>query len=53
MAELFPATHYIRISRAIYLRGEGALLLAPEFAIITVIGLVLMAIAFRTMESRA
>ncbi len=25
IAEIFPATHYIRISRAIYLRGEGAL----------------------------
>ena len=23
LAELFPATHYIRVSRAIYLRGEG------------------------------
>ena len=22
-AELFPATHYIRVSRGIYLRGEG------------------------------
>ena len=25
LAELFPATHYIRVSRAIYLRGEGPL----------------------------
>jgi hypothetical protein len=23
LTEIFPATHYIRISRAIYLRGEG------------------------------
>ena len=30
VAELFPATHYIRVSRAIYLRGAGPLELWPE-----------------------
>ena len=32
LTELFPATHYIRVSRAIYLRGEGPLDLLPELA---------------------
>ena len=33
-AEIIPATHYIRLSRAIYLRGEGPLALLPEIAVI-------------------
>ena len=33
--ELFPATHYIRVSRAIYLRGEGPLDLALELTLLT------------------
>ena len=32
LTEIFPATHYIRVSRAIYLRGEGPLELLPELA---------------------
>ena len=30
VAEVFPATHYIRVSRAIYIRGEGPITLLPE-----------------------
>src|SRR5437762_8333416 len=30
LAELFPATQYIHISRAVYLRGAGPLALLPE-----------------------
>ena len=30
LTELFPATHYIRLSRAIYLRAEGPLTLLPS-----------------------
>jgi len=53
IAELFPATHYIRISRAVYLRGEGLLALLPEIAMVALIGAVLMAFAFRSLEARA
>ena len=53
LAELFPATHYIRISRGIYLRGEGLLSLLPEIALLGVFGVVLMLYAVRSMEKRA
>jgi drug efflux transport system permease protein len=52
-SELFPATHYIRISRAIYVRAAGPLTLLPDMAYLFVFGAVLVAIALRTMESRA
>jgi ABC-2 type transport system permease protein len=53
IAEVFPATHYIRVSRAIYLRGEGPLSLAPELALLLLFGAVLMLYALRTIEARA
>ncbi|MGH7787742.1 MAG: ABC transporter permease [Candidatus Binatia bacterium] len=53
VAEIFPATHYIRVSRAIYLRGEGPLELLPELAMLLVFGLLLMGVALRSMEARA
>src|SRR5262249_5290896 len=34
LSMLFPATHYIRVSRGIYLRGEGPLTLLPELLIV-------------------
>ena len=52
-AELVPATHYIRISRPIYMRGAGALELLPELAVLAVFGAVLTALALRTLERRA
>lgn len=52
-AELIPATHYIRISRAIYLRAAGVLELLPELAVLVVFGAVLLAMATRTLERRA
>jgi ABC-2 type transport system permease protein len=52
-SELFPATHYIRLSRAIYVRAEGPLTLLPDMAFLFVFGVVLVAIALRTMEARA
>src|SRR5204862_6718179 len=33
IAEIFPATHYIRISRAIYMRAAGPVALLPELAV--------------------
>jgi ABC-2 type transport system permease protein len=52
-AELIPATHYIRISRAIYLRGAGVAELLPELLVLVVFGAVLLAMAMRTLERRA
>lgn len=53
ISEIFPATHYIRVSRAIYLRGEGPLALLPEIGLLAVFGVVLLAVALRRMEARA
>jgi len=51
--ELIPATHYIRVSRAIYLRGAGVAELLPELAILVLFGAFLLGIALRTLERRA
>jgi len=53
LAEIFPATHYIRISRAIYLRAEGPLTLLPELGALFVFAAVLIGIALRVMDQRA
>ncbi len=53
LTQIFPATHYIRISHAIYLRGEGPLTLLPELALLGLFGAALMAYALRTIEARA
>ncbi|MBM4265419.1 MAG: ABC transporter permease [Deltaproteobacteria bacterium] len=53
LSEVIPATHYIRVSRAIYLRGEGLLPLLPELAIIAVMGGVLATIALRAIGRRS
>jgi ABC-2 type transport system permease protein len=51
-AQLFPATHYIRVSRAIYLRGASAMTLLPELLLLLFFGIVLTALALRAIESR-
>lgn len=53
LTEIFPATHYIRISRAIYLRGEGVLDLLPEIAMLALFGVLLMRKALTSIEARA
>lgn len=53
LAEVFPATHYIRVSRAIYLRGEGLVELLPELAALGLFGGVLIAGALRLLGKRA
>jgi ABC-2 type transport system permease protein len=53
LAEIFPATHYIRVSRAIYLRGEGPLALLPELALLALFTLILVAVALRSIEGRS
>jgi ABC-2 type transport system permease protein len=52
ISELIPATHYIRVSRAIYLRGEGLLVLLPELLIILVMGAALSTVALRAIARR-
>ena len=52
VTSIFPATHYITVSRAIYLRGEGPLTLWPQLAFIAASGLLLVAIAVRKIEAR-
>jgi ABC-2 type transport system permease protein len=51
-AELIPATHYIRVSRAIYLRGEGPIALLPEVLVIVAMGLGLGFLALRAIGKR-
>ena len=52
-AELIPATHFIRVTRAIYLRGAGPFELWSELLFLGVFGVGLMALALRTLERRA
>lgn len=53
VGEVFPATHYIRIARAIYLRGEGPVALAPEIGLLLLFGVLLIFRALRSIEARA
>jgi ABC-2 type transport system permease protein len=53
VAEVFPATHYIRVTRAIYLRAEGPLPLLPELAYLFLFGAGLIVLALRSLERRA
>jgi ABC-2 type transport system permease protein len=51
-AQLFPATHYIHLSRAIYLRGASPLAVLPELLLLCLFGAILIALALRAIESR-
>jgi ABC-2 type transport system permease protein len=53
VAQVFPATHYIQVTRAIYLRAEGPLALFPELALLALYGVVLLGIALRSIEARS
>lgn len=53
IAEVFPATHYIRAARAIYIRGDGPLTLAPELGLLLLFGVLLMGYALTRIEARA
>jgi ABC-2 type transport system permease protein len=50
---LLPATHFIKVTRAIYLRGAGPLDLWPELLVLLAFGVVLVAIALRTLGRRS
>ena len=53
VTELFPATHYIRLSRDVYLRGAGFFGVWQDLAVLAVFGLVLGTLALRTIGERA
>ncbi len=53
ISEMLPATHYIRVARAIYLRAEGPVQLLPELALLALFGVILMTVAFRAVEARS
>jgi len=52
LTEVFPATHYIRFTRGLYLRGEGVAELWPELLVLGAFGVALVAVALRTLERR-
>jgi ABC-type multidrug transport system permease subunit len=53
IAAIVPATHYIAISHALYLRGEGLVGIFPDLAYLLVAGAALIAYALRAIEARA
>ncbi len=53
LANVLPATHYIRISRAIYLRAEGPGSMLPDLLFLFVCGVGLIYLARRVIEARA
>lgn len=50
--EIFPATHYIRLTRAVYLRAAGPVAVWDDLLFIAVVGTLLFAIAVRTLGAR-
>jgi ABC-2 type transport system permease protein len=52
LAELIPATHYIRVSRAIYLRGAGPLELWFELLLLLGFGVLLVGVSLRALSRR-
>src|SRR4030095_8025899 len=50
---LLPATHFIKVTRAIYLRGAGPVELWPELLALLAFSAALVAIALRTLGRRA
>ena len=52
LTEALPATHFIRVTRAIYLRGAGPFELWSDLLFLGVFGVALIALAVRTLERR-
>jgi ABC-2 type transport system permease protein len=53
VSNLLPATHYINVSRAIYLRAEGPLSMMPDLLFLLACGIGLVYYAGRAIEARA
>jgi ABC-2 type transport system permease protein len=52
LTEALPATHFIRVTRAIYLRGAGPFELWSDLLFLGAFGAALIAVAVRTLERR-
>ena len=52
IAEILPATHYIRFSRAVYIRGAGLADVWQDLAILGLLGLALLLRSRRAIEAR-
>jgi ABC-2 type transport system permease protein len=52
LTQLFPATHYIELTRAVYVRGAHPLSLVPELLWLAAFGALLAWLAVRTVEAR-
>jgi ABC-2 type transport system permease protein len=52
LSELFPATHYIRVSRAIYMRAAGPMALGWELGVLALSGVIFVGLALRTIGAR-
>lgn len=50
IGEIFPVTHYLRISRGVYMKGQGFAELWPEIAILCVFLVFLVARVSRTIK---
>ena len=53
ITEVFPATHYIRVTRAIYIRAADVASLVPELLWLALFAALLAWLAVRTVEARA
>ncbi|HXG17791.1 MAG TPA: ABC transporter permease [Methylomirabilota bacterium] len=53
VGELIPVTHYLRITRGVYLKGQGLYELWPEVVILCVFLVVLVARVSRTIKRRS
>jgi ABC-2 type transport system permease protein len=53
VTEAFPATHYIRVTRAIYVRAAGVTSLLPDLLWLAAFAALLAWLAVRTVEARA
>jgi ABC-2 type transport system permease protein len=52
LTQLFPATHYIGLTRALYVRDASPLSLVPELLWLGAFGALLAWLAVRTVEAR-
>ena len=53
IGEFFPLTHYLRVTRGIYLKGQGFTELWPEIAILCVFLVLFITGASRTIKKQS
>jgi ABC-2 type transport system permease protein len=52
LGEIFPLTHYLRVTRGIYLKGQGFVELWPEIAVLSFFLALFVTLASRTIEKQ-